>query len=153
MSGISTDKESITPSSPAYMFPCMLQIGEYDQILFFDTEAFTFNAVEQHLNAVITSFSLNTASVYVDWVCVQILCPQTKLKDTLSCMFPLVQTSVSLGNVGNLRAMTSPLNLKNEQGPSRLCVCYTQASWIGFQGLLMAVGVDGEPWSWEVGGR
>lgn len=88
-------------------------------------------------------------SVYVD--CVQILCPQTKLKHTLRYRFPLGQTSVSLGNVENLRALTSPLNLKNEQGPWCPPVWYIQVPWIHFQGSLTAVGVDGEEWSWEVG--
>lgn len=60
--------------------------------------------------------SAKHASVYVDTDSVQILCLQTKPKHTLSYTFPLGQTSVSLRNVGNVRALTSPLNLKNEEG-------------------------------------
>ncbi len=114
-------EESITPTFPAYMFPCRLQIGEYDQILFYDPEAFTSTAVKFHQNALIANFCQNhSVSLFMCLclcLCVQILCPQTKLKHTLSYRFPLEQTSVSLGNVGNLRALTSPLELEKWAGP------------------------------------
>lgn len=51
----------MTPTFPAYMLPCRLQIGEYDQMLFYDPEAFTFTAVEKHQNVLITNICLNSS--------------------------------------------------------------------------------------------
>lgn len=70
-------------------------------------------------------------------VCVEILCPQTERRHTCSYMFSLEQTSVSLGNVWNLRALTSPMNLKNEKSLYSLSVWYNQVLWFHIQGLLV----------------
>lgn len=82
-------------------------------MLFYDLEASAFTAVEKHGGTLITDFCPQRASVYVDCVCVDSSCnPETKQKHALSYIFPLRQTSVSLENAGNPRAMTSPLELE-----------------------------------------
>lgn len=71
------------------------------------------------------------------------VCPHMKLEDILSYMLPLRLTSGTCGNAGNLRALTSPLNLKNEQGLGCLSDRVSPRGFT-FRGLLMSVNVDGE---------